>query len=474
MNYRNASVLSILLIKVFFISAICPAGELPWITMYLPSYYQDENGSLIVQLNDDDFRKITHFSHHGPYVNKDGSFNYAPTRYSEIKGEKAVEIAHRHHIPILLCIVSWKEYLITIKNEISRRNLVKNTINLMDRLGYDGIDVDLEPVIHPGIPEIADKNPDYVLFIKELYDSLQVRKSALLERTPLLTTAVNGAAGSALAQIHELYDQINLMTYDMSQPWPGWPVWHDAAINNAGFPFPDVGDLHSPSVIEDVEKCLQPGIPSEKIGIGVSADAFQWKGGTGTSTGGATEPLQQWITAPSWNRFAYKEMMSNNYKQEYYRWDDTAKMSYLSIDRDGSAEDEFWSYNDERSCFEKMNFVLKNNFGGVIIWEIGSGFLAHLSAAQHLPQLDALFRTKMGWQGPKIYKLMVENGSNTGEYESGTIVKIKANASPVGQIFHSWAGDIAFVADVHSAITTITMPDSSVTIAATFHERKGN
>lgn len=463
--------LHIMLVFIFSVSIAYSAENSPWITMYLPSYYQDETGALLVDLVDDDFKKITHFSHHGPYVNKDGSFNYSPTRYSEIKGEKAVEIAHSHNIPILLCIVSWKEYLITIKKESGRTNLVKNTVRLLNRVGYDGVDVDLEPVIHPGISEIAENNPDYVLFVKQLYDSLQVRKSALLGRRPLLTTAVNGVAGPALALIHELYDQINLMTYDMSQPWPGWPVWHDAAITDAGYPFPDVHDLHSPSVIQDIEKYLKPGIPAEKLGIGVSADAFQWKGGAGTSTGGATEPLQQWTTAPKWSRFAFKDMMARFFKQEYYRWDDVAKMSYLSFDREGSAEDEFWSYNDERSCFEKMNFVLKHHLGGVIIWELGSGFCANLPEEKHLPQLDALYQTKMGWQGPKVYSLQVENGSGAGNYESGTIVKISAQARSISQIFYAWRSDTAFVADVHSAITMITMPDTNVTVTATFQDR---
>jgi chitinase len=368
--------------------------------MYLPSYYQDESGSLIIQLSDKDFSKITHLSHHGPYVNKDGSFNYSPTHYSDLKGEKAVELAHSHNIPILLCIVSWKEYLVTINDETSRTNLIINTLRLLDKVGYDGVDVDLEPVIHPGMPEITDHNPDYVLFVKQLYDSLQVRKSSLLGRKPLLTTAVNGIAGLALIQIHDLYDQINLMTYDMSQPWEGWPVWHDAAIYDRGYPFPDDGDLHSPSVELDVKKCTDQGIPRHKIGIGVSGDAFQWKGGTGTPDGGATEPLQHLSTPSSWKRFGYKDMMANHFRLEYYRWDDEAKMSYLSIDNPGSENDEFWSFNDEKSCIEKMNYVQKNKLGGVIIWEIGNAYIKNATEENHLPILDALFRAKAKMKDP--------------------------------------------------------------------------
>lgn len=461
-------IFQIIFISLFSFCNLTQETRSPWITMYLPSYYQDNSGELFVQLTDEDFNKITLFSHHGPYVNKDGSFNYYPTRYTDIKGKKAVDIAHSHNIPILLCIVSWKEYLITIKTDSSRTALVTNTVRLMDKIGYDGVDVDLEPVVHPGMPEIAENNSDYILFVHELYDSLQTRESTLLGRKPMLITAVNGVAAAALSQIYTLYDQINLMTYDMSQPWEGWPVWHDAAIYDTGYRFPDVGDLHSSSVELDVMKCLDRGIPCNKIGIGMSSDAFQWKGGDGTSTGGATEPLQQWTAPPKWSRFTYKHMMEKIYQPEYYRWDDQAKMSYLSIDREDSAEDEFWSYNDERSCFEKMNYVLQNRLGGVIIWEIGAGYLSSLSDNKHLPQLDALYRTKTGWSGPSVYTLTVENGNGSGSYEPGTIIPIKSKSQSKKDVFNAWIGASSCIADTQASVTHFVMPDSSVTIRATF------
>lgn len=375
-----------LLLFLFIIKTLA-AQEPRWVIGYLPSYYQPADGNVSF-LSESDYQKLTHLSHHGPYVNPDGSFNYQPTQFSDTKAKKAVQQAHQHGVPILLCIVAWyDQYIEAINDSLSRNRLINHTLRLIDQVGYDGVDVDLEPVMSAYIPGIVTGNPYYIQFINQLYDSLQVRTSPLIQRPLLLTAPMNGYAGPVFYQLYEKFDQINIMTYDLVSPDWGFPVWHDSPVYSAGYLI--VG-RPAPSVQGEVQKCLAAGVPAAKIGIGVSCDAFRWQGGSGTPTGGATAPRQQWIQKPSWTRFAYKDMMASYYRSEYDRWDDAAKMSYLSIDREGSANDEFWSYNDETSCQAKVEFVKQNGLGGLIIWELGSGYLANKPAGERLPQLNAI------------------------------------------------------------------------------------
>jgi len=381
--------------KILFLFIILnklPAQEKYWVTGYLPSYHQSYDGS-IGFLTSSDYEKITHLSHHGPYVNPDGSFDYQPTWFSDVKAKKAVQLAHQHGVPILLCIVAWYDnYIQAIKDSLSRHILTNNVLKVVDQYGYDGVDVDLEPVMSQYIPGITYGNPRYIEFVNQLYDSLQVRTSSLLNRPLMLTAPMNGYAGPVFKQLHEKFDQINIMTYDLVSPDWGFPVWHDSPVYSGGY---WISGKPAPSVHEEVKKCLNAGVPAEKVGIGVSCDAFRWKGGSGTPTGGATAPRQQWTKAPSWTRFGYRDMMASYFRSEYYRWDDSAKMSYLSIDREGSANDEFWSYNDEASCQAKVEFVKQNSLGGVIIWELGSGYLAQKPLGERLPQLNAIHEAIM-------------------------------------------------------------------------------
>ncbi len=70
--------------------------------------------------------------------------------------------------------------------------------------------------------------------------------------------------------------------------------------------------------------------------------------------------------------------------------------------------------------------------------------------------------------------LTVVNGTGSGSYTQGEVVAIGADAAPAGQKYTQWIGDVATVANVKSASTTITMPskDSIVTAqyAGLFHD----
>jgi len=67
------------------------------------------------------------------------------------------------------------------------------------------------------------------------------------------------------------------------------------------------------------------------------------------------------------------------------------------------------------------------------------------------------------------YTLTVDSGSGSGSYNSGTVVKITANAAPSGKIFDRWIGSTA-IANVSLAITTLNMPEAVTEITATYKD----
>jgi chitinase len=230
-------------------------------------------------------------------------------------------------------------------------------------------------------------NPNYVLFVNELYTELQKRDNNFLKRKPLLVCAANAYAAPILRLLQDKYDMINLMTYDMSGPYPGWITWHDSPVYNGGKTFPSGGEL--PSVHQDVQYCLDEGVQPSKLGIGISFDAFQWKGGYVSAKEGVTAPAQEYFSDPTWIRFSYTDFMNNYFSQGTYHWDESCQMSYLSIDKQNRADDQFWSYNDEKSCEAKSRYVLENKLGGLILWELFNGLINSNPEDNRIPQLAA-------------------------------------------------------------------------------------
>lgn len=71
---------------------------------------------------------------------------------------------------------------------------------------------------------------------------------------------------------------------------------------------------------------------------------------------------------------------------------------------------------------------------------------------------------------PTKYNLTIENGTGSGAFEKDAIVNIAADAAPENQEFDQWVGDIEFVASHTSSATTVTMPDKSIALTATFKD----
>jgi len=67
-----------------------------------------------------------------------------------------------------------------------------------------------------------------------------------------------------------------------------------------------------------------------------------------------------------------------------------------------------------------------------------------------------------------LYTLTVNSGSGDGNYISGTVIDITADAAPSGKTFDDWIGDTSGIANVNASSTTLTMPAADAEITATY------
>ena len=317
-----------------------------------------------------DFTAMTHVIHFAVVPKVDGTLDSAINLVTLANSTDVVKRAHAAGTKVLISVGGQgsESGFRSAASSANRARFITNILNFLSSRGYDGVDLDWEPL------DTSDAGL-YTNLVNELRTAL----NAITPR-PMLTAAV--ASQPALcAALQSKFDQINLMTYSLSGPWPGWVTWFNSPVYDGGYRFPSAG-RPVPCTDGMVSNFLANEVAASKLGIGISFYGYIWSGGTGTSTGGAALPRQSWSTPPATTEVAYSFIMSNYYQPELYYWDTNAQSAYLSINPAGSANDKFISYDDEAACRAKVEYARRKGLGGLIIWELGGGYRAEQPAGQ--------------------------------------------------------------------------------------------
>jgi chitinase len=336
-----------------------------WNSAYYAGWMQD-----YLPAEQVDFTAMTHVIHFAVVPRTDGSLDSATNAVSFANSTDVVTRAHAAGVKVLIS-VGGEDSAPGFRGATiaaNRPRFVTNLVKFVTSRGYDGVDVDWEPL----------DAPDVGLY-SNLVNDLRVALNAITPR-PLLTAAV-GSQPALLASLQGRFDQINLMTYSFSGAYSGWVTWFNAPIYDGGYRFPSTGEL-VPSADGVVSNFLAHGVAASKLGIGISFYGCVWSGGSGTSTGGAALPRQSWKVPPKVTDIAYSAIMSTYYQPQLYFWDTNTQSAYLSIDQPGSANDKFISYDDPRACRAKVAYVKQRGLGGLIIWELGGGYRVDQPAGQ--------------------------------------------------------------------------------------------
>jgi chitinase len=269
-----------------------------------------------------------------------------------------VQAAHAAGKKVILTVGGWGSDFRDAVSPSYRSESILNLVQYMRTYGYDGIDIDWEPV---------QDAPNYALWIRDLRTAMRA-----FNPNALLATAAF-SFDQAIVDNQQQFDQINLMTYDMAGPWPGWVSWHNSPVFDGGFRFPSTGGL-VPSANGSIDQYIAASVPRTKLGIGTDFLGYYWMGGDGSPTGGVTAPRQSYTTTPQVrSNVQYYEIM-DTYGGYPQLWDSSAQAAFISIDLPGSQNDKFISFDNERTMYAKAEYVRSKGIGGVIVFELGAGY----------------------------------------------------------------------------------------------------
>jgi len=344
-----------------------------WVSAYYAGWWQGG------QLNpgEIDYSAVTHIIHFALVVKGDGTFSGDANGLTPNNIVEAVDAAHTADRKIILCVggASTDAVFASSATPSNRGKFINALVNYMTTYGYDGIDLDWEPI---------QTKANYLDLVRDLREAMTRANPG----SELLTAVMIGDDSNILARAEKYFDQINLMTYDMSGPWPRWVTWHNTALYDGGYVFPSTGGA-VPSTDAAVREKAKAGIPLAKLGIGIDFYGYRWWGGDGTPTGGVTGPRQEWKTYPNVKSNVPYFQVMDAYARYPVRWDEAAEAAYIGIDRPGSADDEFISFDNERTIYSKAAYIQKKGLGGAIVFELGGGYRRSLP----LPYRDLLLQT---------------------------------------------------------------------------------
>lgn len=238
----------------------------------------------------------------------------------------------------------------------SRELFARSGIRIIEKFGFDGIDLDWEYPGQIGGGEVfrPEDKENFSLMLKALRDEFDKTQASYL------ITIASGAdeeyfRWTNLGEAQKYLDFINIMAYDF---YSGLSrvSGHHSNLKKTEFS----GAIPISTEIA-VERHIKAGVPPEKLVIGVPFYGRFWRGVPETNHG----LYQQGSTAGQYK--IYTELLNNFVNRNTFTryWDKSASAPYL-YSKDSAM---VISYDDPESLRLKTNYVKKNHLGGIMFWE---------------------------------------------------------------------------------------------------------
>ncbi|MBL0195604.1 MAG: glycoside hydrolase family 18 protein [Myxococcales bacterium] len=341
---------------------------------WLMAYYVGYERSLLPPA-DIEWANLTHLAVGAVLPKADGTLD---TTYAidPVKGpamaKELVDLAHANNKKALVMVGGEGTHDGWVAAAAEKRlpTLVSALVALRKAVGYDGYDLDWEPV--PPADEPA---------LLALFRALRAADPGALLTMPVNWLATGTAAVSGVyAKLAPLVDRLNIMTYGMARDWPGWKTWHSSALDGAAPGTPS-------SVKSSVTAYLAAGVPAAKLGVGAGFYGTCWGGGV--SAPGQTVGTSKVLAND--HVMSYRAIVEGYLKPGARKWDSVASVPYLGFAAPtGAQKCTFVTYEDEESAAAKAAYVKTAGLGGVIVWTLNQGHLPSRPTGGRNPMMRTL------------------------------------------------------------------------------------
>ncbi|CAB4829745.1 MAG: hypothetical protein F2761_04210 [Actinobacteria bacterium] len=260
----------------------------------------------------------------------------------------------------------------------TRTTIVKSIVDLVNKNGFDGIDLDFEGFAFVDANTTWAKTaPNWVLFIKELSGQLHASQKILSVSTPYAfnpSEKQKGYTVYAWAEIASSIDRLRIMTYDYSvaKPGPIGPItWTEKTLQYAlsimpaskvFIGLPGYGRDWITAVVGICPVSAPPGLK-----VGAKAAVFKMNY---ANTKAAID-----LATPVFDEKSSE--VTYSYIQSFNGLTAKGAATTCTVSRT------VW-YHNERSYAERMNLVAKYRLGGAALWTLGMEDVAATTAMRNV------------------------------------------------------------------------------------------
>jgi GH18 family chitinase len=304
------------------------------------------------------------------------------------------------------------------------RNLAHSCVQYRKEHVFDGIDIDWE------FPT-ARQTKCYTELLSEL--RRQLDEQGKTDNQSYLLTIASPATPSNyvnidLTRIPQYLDWINLMTYDFTAFTSGGKTGFVAPLYAVKDDPAPTAPTHN--VDAAVKAYLAAAVPADKLIVGVRFIGNGWEGVDGVPK--KNHGLYQGNSGPAQGTWDIKNERSGSFfyqdiKNKYIDvrkypqfWHPEARVPWLYSDR----YKVMISYEDQRSVGDKARYVVENNLGGMMIWELAgddSGYNL-TDAARRALQKSASLRSEdkeeIRMNNPKFNLVSISLVSSAGPFSA--------------------------------------------------------
>ncbi|XP_070388240.1 endochitinase-like isoform X1 [Dermacentor albipictus] len=243
----------------------------------------------------------------------------------------------------------------------SRRcNFTRNLMKFLKENDFDGVDIDWRFPASPDKNGKPEDKQNYVLFLKSL---CKLRRKGLIVTATVPITPFYLDNGYDVRQLSKYVDWLNVIGFDLRGRWTGIADVHSPLYARSF----ETGDTRNLNVAQGLKRLVELGAPKKKLVLGIPffgrsyvlADKEKHKVG---------DPIKDIPAAPgpfigSTEILAYYEICTNIEDGIATReFDNEGKCPYIYY------EDQWVGYEDEESVGIKVDFIIKEGYAGVMVF----------------------------------------------------------------------------------------------------------